>query len=328
MYVGLWKNGCFHGKGLFYMKSNNRWQLADFENGSMIRVLSSGDGKPSSLTIRSKCGGSASQLKDLAEETWEGELYFDHYQGDIMNGMRDGNGTFTFADGSFYTGMWKSNKPSGIGLFHYTDGKYDVGVYLDGFLNSYGRAQYSNGDIYEGYFKKGDMCGMGLYYQKDDSSYIFGNFQNNKLMEVTKKYENYASGTLNFRKLEREYMQMLIRKSTPKKQLESLDLKTVSPSGEKIDMPIQNMPEIKDQEMEKIKKSLNFAGNEEEKIGSEVKKNDNEKIIKEGELNENENKDERIHTIHDFIAGCAPKSCKTNEIKDDKIEENKGCIIL
>ena len=43
--------------------------------------------------------------------------------------MRDGNGTFYFADGSFYTGMWKENKPCGIGLFRYNDGKYDSGIY-------------------------------------------------------------------------------------------------------------------------------------------------------------------------------------------------------
>ena len=59
----------------------------------------------------------------------DNELYFDHYHGDIINGQRDGNGTFTFADGSFYSGIWRGNKPSGVGMFHYTDGKYDAGIY-------------------------------------------------------------------------------------------------------------------------------------------------------------------------------------------------------
>ena len=75
--------------------------------------------------------------KNLTDLYFEDEIYFDHYQGDILNGARDGNGTFFFADGSFYSGIWKNNKPSGVGIFHYTDNKYDVGIYsvTIGFIN-------------------------------------------------------------------------------------------------------------------------------------------------------------------------------------------------
>lgn len=59
----------------------------------------------------------------------EGELMFDRYEGDILNGYRHGNGLFVFADGSYYSGQWRYNKPSGLGLFHYTDEKFDTGVY-------------------------------------------------------------------------------------------------------------------------------------------------------------------------------------------------------
>lgn len=69
------------------------------------------------------------ESKELGELCFEDEVYFDHYQGDVLNGLRDGNGTFSFADGSFYSGMWRDNKPCGVGIFHYTDGKYDAGIY-------------------------------------------------------------------------------------------------------------------------------------------------------------------------------------------------------
>ena len=52
-YVGMWKDGMFHGKGLFYMNSQGQWQLGVFEDGSMVRTISQGEGKPSSLSI---CG--------------------------------------------------------------------------------------------------------------------------------------------------------------------------------------------------------------------------------------------------------------------------------
>ena len=78
------------------------------------------------LVIRTKYGNMS---REMSEFCWEGELYFDHYEGQILNGMRDGNGTFVFADGSFYAGLWKANKPSGLGIFHYIDGKFDAGLY-------------------------------------------------------------------------------------------------------------------------------------------------------------------------------------------------------
>ncbi len=137
--------------------------------------------------------------KELREFCWDGELYFDHYEGEVVNGMRDGGGQFTFADGSFYAGQWKGNKPCGLGLFHYLDGKYDAGIYQDGFLSGYGRAQYSNGNTYEGYFRAGDMNGLGLYYQKDVRTAVFGMFAGNKLTEQLSKIDNVSSGEVVFR---------------------------------------------------------------------------------------------------------------------------------
>ena len=67
--------------------------------------------------------------KELNEFFLNEEFCFDHYEGEIVDGMRDGNGLFVFTDGSFYSGQWKNNKPSGLGMFHYADGKYDTGVY-------------------------------------------------------------------------------------------------------------------------------------------------------------------------------------------------------
>lgn len=51
MYIGLWKNGMFHGNGIFYMKRTNKWQRGDFNNGTMIHILNTGEGTPSSLGL-------------------------------------------------------------------------------------------------------------------------------------------------------------------------------------------------------------------------------------------------------------------------------------
>ena len=86
------------------------------------------------VEIRAKYEQYENMVKEFSEFSWGGELYFDRYEGDLLDGMRDGNGLFVFADGSFYTGQWRNNKPSGLGLFHYIDGKFDSGIYQVPFI--------------------------------------------------------------------------------------------------------------------------------------------------------------------------------------------------
>lgn len=45
--------------------------------------------------------------------------------------------------------------PTGLGIFKYCDGKYDVGFYKEGNLDGIGRLNLHNGDIYDGYMQKG-----------------------------------------------------------------------------------------------------------------------------------------------------------------------------
>jgi hypothetical protein len=43
--------------------------------------------------------------------------------------------------------------PNGLGIFRYTDGKFDVGFYKKGNLHGLARINLHNGDIYDGYVK-------------------------------------------------------------------------------------------------------------------------------------------------------------------------------
>ena len=56
-------------------------------------------------------------------------MHFHQYQGEVMHGMRHGNGSFMFSNGSYYEGQWRNNLPNGLGIFYYSDGKYDAGTY-------------------------------------------------------------------------------------------------------------------------------------------------------------------------------------------------------
>ena len=44
------------------------------------------------------------------------------YVGEMLDGMRHGQGQHTWEDGSVYAGQWNKDKRDGKGTFTYTDG--------------------------------------------------------------------------------------------------------------------------------------------------------------------------------------------------------------
>ena len=50
-YIGMWQNGEFNGKGLFYKRASNRWVLGDFEKGELVREDRNGMGIPSTISM-------------------------------------------------------------------------------------------------------------------------------------------------------------------------------------------------------------------------------------------------------------------------------------
>jgi hypothetical protein len=60
-----------------------------------------------------------------------------------------------FSDGGQYLGAIRKGMPSNLGIFKYSDEKYDSGMYKDGNLHGIGRKHLHNGDIYDGEFQHG-----------------------------------------------------------------------------------------------------------------------------------------------------------------------------
>ena len=54
------------------------------------------------------------------------------YQGDFMNGKRHGKGTYTHFDGSIYSGDFKNGKYNGRGTYEYATGERYVGDFKEG----------------------------------------------------------------------------------------------------------------------------------------------------------------------------------------------------
>lgn len=84
-------------------------------------------------------------------------------------------------------GISKQGIPSGLGMFRYTDGKYDAGYYYKGSLTGLGRLSMNNGDIYDGFLKDGKLKGKGLFYENSSQQWVFGYFEENKCLNLVKK---------------------------------------------------------------------------------------------------------------------------------------------
>jgi hypothetical protein len=86
-------------------------------------------------------------------------------------------GNFTYPNGDKYVGEWKDDKKNGQGTYTWGDGsqwngdKY-VGQYIDGKGTGQGTYTFANGDKYLGQFFAGKRTGQGTYTFADGEKYV------------------------------------------------------------------------------------------------------------------------------------------------------------
>ena len=89
----------------------------------------------------------------------DGRLY--QYVGAWKDGARNGQGTFTWADGRKYVGAWKDGQRNGQGTFTWANGKFAgdsyVGEWKNNIINGQGTYTWSNGDKYVGEWKYAEI---------------------------------------------------------------------------------------------------------------------------------------------------------------------------
>ena len=92
------------------------------------------------------------------------------YEGDLINGIRNGKGKLYYEDGSIkYEGEFKNNKFEGNGKFYYRDGNYYIGQFRNGLKHGKGIEYYENGNkIFEGDFINDKKEGNGKVLMKMD----------------------------------------------------------------------------------------------------------------------------------------------------------------
>ena len=105
------------------------------------------------------------------------------YEGDILNGVPNGQGTLTsYVDLERYVGAWKDGNEHGQGTYTFADGDKYVGEWKDGKLHGQGTKTHTDGSKYEGEFREGKYHGQGTYTYPDGSS-SEGEWKDNKIKQ-------------------------------------------------------------------------------------------------------------------------------------------------
>ena len=146
-FTGQWKNGKFHGKGI-YVTLNGIFDCTWMDGLKHGKCT---------VTIEDKV------------------IYNMTYKND----KRDGQGTRIWPKGGKYTGSWKEDRRHGQGTMLYSSGNTYAGSWDSGYSDGHGIYTWSKGDSFEGEFKGGKLNGPGIYTWADGSKYI-GTWLKNK----------------------------------------------------------------------------------------------------------------------------------------------------
>lgn len=108
----------------------------------------------------------ADQARAAAKETCPGTVHRfgysngDVYEGQLVGGVRCGQGTMVFADGSRYEGAWAEGVPHGRGAQAWEDGIAYVGDWVGGQMHGHGRYTMCDGYVMDGPFEADEFVGL------------------------------------------------------------------------------------------------------------------------------------------------------------------------
>ena len=135
--------------------------------GSIVDALKKNTNEPEVTTVPEPTPGfSFSWVK---KEYTDGDVYEGEYN--FETDKIEGFGTYCWACGDTYEGMWDDGNASGFGIIRYAGGDSYEGMWIDGFKSGFGIGRYASGDFYEGMWKDGFRSGFGIYFGSADRDY-------------------------------------------------------------------------------------------------------------------------------------------------------------
>lgn len=149
-YVGDFKDGKIHGKGILYFSDGNKYighWVNHYREGEGRMVFANGD----------------------------------EYFGDFKQSKFDGFGEMNYASGNSYVGQWSENKPHGNGTFYFSNGDRYEGQMVSGQFQGEGIMFYADGSRYNGNWYKNKKHGRG-FLVFNDGEVVRGEWADNQYL--------------------------------------------------------------------------------------------------------------------------------------------------
>ena len=116
----------------------------------------------------------------------EGIIYYnngDKYDGEWVNDNAEGKGIYYQKNGDIYVGEWKNDKREGRGILYTNNGcKYD-GEWTSDQKNGKGKIYWDDGEKFEGEWKNNKKEGLGIYYYNNGDREI-KEYKNNENIKI------------------------------------------------------------------------------------------------------------------------------------------------
>lgn len=162
IYEGYWENGVPNGEGRFLRENGNMYE-GEIRNGSAF-----GQGK----YFHHNGGVYEGQFVDNEKNGQGVERFPDSskYEGSFQKGERDGKGVFENSK-IRYEGDFVSGKMQGKGVCKLKDGGIYKGNFYDNVFNGYGDYTWADGRRYQGEWRGGLQHGKGIYYDENGTLY-------------------------------------------------------------------------------------------------------------------------------------------------------------
>ncbi len=85
------------------------------------------------------------------------------YEGEFNEGLKQGEGTYTWENGDRYQGRFANDRPDGQGKYQFANGDAYEGDVRLGVIGGRGSYTSKNGDVFDGSFENGKPQGVGVY---------------------------------------------------------------------------------------------------------------------------------------------------------------------
>ena len=162
--------------------SSFKFDNGDIYTGEHYNKKPNGEGK-----LISPSGTSTSfigQWKDGLPHGLGLEIYGNNkgkFQGEYINGVKNGYGKIFFEDGSIFEGDFKNNDINGFGILIWPDNKKYEGNWRNNKMNGKGKMTWENGMIYEGEYLNNKKHGFGVFVWPDNKKIYCGYWNNGKM---------------------------------------------------------------------------------------------------------------------------------------------------